>query len=424
MKLPAAITQYWSFYWPLALMGAAMLLGAQFQNATLARYPNATVELATFAIAASIFAISKSFMAFTPQLANVFSRSDHGQRMCFRFVLALSVVITMPITLLAFTTTGNALVAAIFDLDEPTTATVARYLRIVSPAILLEGVRMYWTGLLIQSQRTRSVTVLNALYLSVTAVVLVAGVRLSLPAVVTVGSAQMIAAIAHASFSWRTVRRSYRLPDTVEHDTVGYAELVRFYWPLALNSVMFAFIRPTIYAFVSRTPDPQNTLAALRVSFELTMIFFNPLNQFRHLYVTFGREDPVGVKRFMIAIMLLVLGLMLILVLTPLGSFVFGTLLGVSAEVEALALQSTLILCAVPLAITLRNTLHGISLIKRSTGRMGFSGVIRNIVLTLLCWALYASGTLNAMTASAVMVSCYLIEATTEMIVNRFAKIR
>ena len=38
--------QYWRFYWPLALTGVAMVLSVQFQNAALARYPEAVTELA------------------------------------------------------------------------------------------------------------------------------------------------------------------------------------------------------------------------------------------------------------------------------------------------------------------------------------------------------------------------------------------
>lgn len=411
---------YWSFFWPLALMGAANLLANQFQNATLARYPNAVQELATFAIAASIFAINKSFVAFVPQMANVFNRSIHGGRVCFRFVIGMSLMLAVPTAFLGFTAPGGAIVTGLFGLDPTAAANVALYLKIVTPVILIEGARFYFVGLLVQAHRTFTVTVLNITYLAVTGATLVLGFQLEWAPVVTVGVSQLAAASCHWVLVLIMVSRLYHLPERQEHGNLTYREAIQFFWPLALNSVMFAFTRPVIYAFVSRTPEPENTIAALRVAFEFTMIFFNPLNQFRHLYVTFGREDPKGVKQFMILIMLLILALMLTIVFTPLGSFFFGTLLGVPAEVERLALQTTFVLCIVPLAMTLRNYFHGLSLIHRQTGRMGFSGVIRIICLVALSWVAFQNGWLDNKTAAAVLASGYLIEALTVMVYNRY----
>ena len=46
---------YWRFFWPLSLTGLAMLLARQFQNGAVARYPDATHELAVYALATSVF---------------------------------------------------------------------------------------------------------------------------------------------------------------------------------------------------------------------------------------------------------------------------------------------------------------------------------------------------------------------------------
>lgn len=401
-------------------MGLVTILSGQFQNATLARYPDAARQLGTFAIAASIFAVAHSALIFVSQMANVYNRSAHGARVCFRFLLMVCILLTVPLLFLGFVPAGHQLLAAIFDLNAPATADVVLYLKIVSPLILLKGIWMYWTGLLIQAHCTLTVSLLNGLYLAITIVMLLIGLRANWHPVVTVGVAQCAAALCHTTLSGVMVRLKYRLPEIPEHTNLTYRETFMFFWPLALNSLMFAMSRPVIFAFVSRTPNPDNTLAALRVAFEFSLLFFNPINQFRHLYVTFGREDPEGIKRFMIHIMLLILVLMLLLALTPIGAFVFGTLLGVSHEVQVLARQTTLVLCTVPLAMTLRNYFHGLSLVHRRTGRMGIGGVLRIIVVYVLCWGLQAAGWLDNTTAAAVLAVGFLIEALTMMAYNRF----
>ena len=82
---------YWKFYWPLALTGLAMVLSTQFQNATLARYPDAVQELAIFALAQGTFQFFNAALGFTPQLANVYARSPHGFRTSFSFIMAANI---------------------------------------------------------------------------------------------------------------------------------------------------------------------------------------------------------------------------------------------------------------------------------------------------------------------------------------------
>ena len=66
---------YLRFYWPLALMGLAMLMGRQLRNGAAARYPDPERELAVFAIAFSIYSLFGATVIFVPQMANVLARS-------------------------------------------------------------------------------------------------------------------------------------------------------------------------------------------------------------------------------------------------------------------------------------------------------------------------------------------------------------
>ena len=61
---------YWRFYWPLALIGVGMVLSVQFQNATLAKYPDAVTELAVLALAYGVFSFFNASLQFIAQLSN------------------------------------------------------------------------------------------------------------------------------------------------------------------------------------------------------------------------------------------------------------------------------------------------------------------------------------------------------------------
>ena len=66
---------YWRFYWPLALIGVGMVLSVQFQNAALAKYPNAVTELAVLALAYGVFSFFNASLQFIAQLSNVYAVS-------------------------------------------------------------------------------------------------------------------------------------------------------------------------------------------------------------------------------------------------------------------------------------------------------------------------------------------------------------
>ncbi|MGK0258075.1 MAG: hypothetical protein ACI96M_001508, partial [Candidatus Azotimanducaceae bacterium] len=97
---------YWNFYWPLALMGIGLVLSMQFQNATIARYPQAVNELATLALAFGVFGFFNAGLQFVSQLANVFARSPHALRQTHRFVWLVGITLTLPIGLMATSVTG------------------------------------------------------------------------------------------------------------------------------------------------------------------------------------------------------------------------------------------------------------------------------------------------------------------------------
>ena len=53
-----------------------MVLGLQFQNAAVARFPDAVRELAIYALAQGTFGFFQAALNFMPQLSNVYAREE------------------------------------------------------------------------------------------------------------------------------------------------------------------------------------------------------------------------------------------------------------------------------------------------------------------------------------------------------------
>lgn len=409
--------QYWRFYWPLALTGVAMVLSVQFQNAALARYPEAVTELAIFALGYSTFGFFRASLNFIAQLTTVFARSENATRRCHRYVFMVSVIIMLPLIYLGHSDGGSRFLSAVFGIDSDLTGRVQEYLIYLAPIVLLGAQRFYYTGLLVQARLTGWVTLLNLLFLVVVIASLMIGFSLGLkPVYVLVGS-EALGIVAQLIVTLWVKTRHYQPPEKVEHENVTYTELTAFFIPVSMTGVMFALSRPVLYAFVTRLPDGILAIAAMRVAFDFSMLFQQAANQFRHFFVTFGLDDLETKRRFMALIGLAITAIMLVFATTPLSAWVWEDLMGIPAEVRVLAVQVFLIMCLMPAIIIVRNYFHGRLMVERRTSGMAAGSVLRVVGIYFGAMLFFDLGWLNHITASVLLLFGFVIETLVVLVI-------
>jgi len=419
---PATLTQreLWRFFWPLTVMGTLMIGGPLAQNAALARYPDAVHELAVFARAWGTFAFFNATLVFMPQLANVLARGRAARRTCLRFAAAASATIAIPLALVAFTGPGRTFLADLYGISGETLDEVARYLRWLSPMIVINGLRTYHTGLLVQIRRTGTVTALNLGFLTVLGGILAAGLVRGGDPVSTVVAAQLAAGTSYLIAVVLLVARLGPPPGDpsairpgAPAEPVTTRSAFAFFWPVAVTSGLFAFSRPILYSFAGRTAEGDILIAALKIAFDVSMLFHIPLNQFRHVFATFGRTDLVAIRRFLTR----VTGITTLLAVGALGSGAMRRFIehgiGASEEVVPGALRATWVLCLIPAAVALRNYHHGLALADRRTRSMAVGSVLRNLAILAAGWALFRTGQLGYATGAAALLIGFVVEALT-----------
>ena len=415
--------RYWSFFWPLALTGLAMIIAAQFKNGVLARYPTAVAELAVFAIASSIFHVCNAALIFLPQMTNVLARDKQSSSVCLRFVLIAAAVLSLPVLLLGYTQLGPMIVPILFKIDDDWLLRVIFYLQLLAPMVCINALRHYYTGLLIQSKRTGWVTLLNGIMLTTTISVLLAGLFMQGDPVIVISLAHLIPAFLHLVLTYIVFVKRYERPLLeTELEAMNYKRLLKFFYPMAITSSMFALSRPVIYHFVSKhAVNAIVVIAVLRVVFDFSHLFFNTLNQTRHVIITFGRDDMLGVRGFMIKVLLVVLSIMLISALTPIHRWFFDHLVGLDDPLHIqMAQEALLVSCLIPMFLIMRNYFHGIAMIAETTGSMGISGVMR-IVATFLFVAIMAElGWLDHRTGAAALAVGFMAEAMSMCVLTQW----
>ena len=409
---PSAPRAYGRFYWPLALSGFAVLLELQFQNSVLAHYPRAEIELATFALASSSFQLVNAMLIFIPQMVAVMARTPADRAQCARFAIAAGAALSLPLLLMGFTRTGAGLLIRWMNIPEALAPAVVRYLQWLAPLVCINAIRHYCTGILVLAERTRTVTLMNAAHLCVLVTVLLGGLKGGWGALRTLALATVLANLLHFTLGVLTVRR-VTIPDHQMRrgaPTVTWKTMLAFFWPLAATSLLFAMSRPVLYASINLTAGAAVAIASLRVGFDFCALFQNPINQFRHVYATYGASDPKGVTRFMVKVTTFYLALMALTVFTPLSRLVFGRLMGLEGEVLVRSLQVIRVLLLLPLLIMIRNLYHGKMMVRRKTAGMAFAALLRVGAMALAAHALLRLGGLNHITGAAVLLAGFVAE--------------
>jgi len=415
----STLAGYWRFYWPLALTGFALVLGLQFQNAALARYPDAVRELAVFALAQGTFGFFRAALNFMPQLSNIYARSPLGRQRSHRFSLVIATALAVPLLFLALAEPGRNLIGFAYGVDATLTARVTEYLLLLTPLLWINAQRHFYTGLLVQARLTGWVTLLNICYLSAVVLILVVGYRAAWPVVWTLVGAQTGAAVLHLALTNLICHLRYEPPAEPEHEAVRFSELIRFFLPMTTTGVMFALSRPILYAFVGRTPEGLVSIAALRVGFDFSMIFQQAANQFRHFFVTYGLDDLAAKRRFMALVGAGITLIMLAIAVTPLSDIVLGNLLGLGNPVKARAVEVILIMCLLPGIIVLRNYFHGILMVRRRTAGMAAGGVLRVAGIYAIAQLLFGMGALDHVSAAFVLLAGFGIETAAVVVASR-----
>jgi hypothetical protein len=404
---------YWRFYWPLAMLAYISLLGSQLQVMTIARYPDGVRELANIAVAGSLFTLFYSSLFFVPQLTNVFSDSAASRRKVFWFVCTGGGILTLTFASMGWTPLGPYVMDAVFPREgaELPMHDIQVYCRWFTPVLFSDGVRAYYMGLLIQNRRTGVVSVLNTASLLLTATMYYIGFQLQFDATTVAGGGQLFSSALTTMLAWVVYKRYYNQAEPENPECPTQKELWKFFYPIAITGIFFALSRPILVSFAGRTEESVRLIAACRVIFEISYFLVAPMNQFRNLYVTFGKVDLSGVLRFSIWILVGTTSAIILVLVTPLSEYLFGGFYGLQGEVKTMVIQGVWMLVPIPLVLTIRNYYHGLCMIRKTTGSMGIAGVYRVAALALVAWLLTTVGWFNQWTLAICLVLGFVVEA-------------
>jgi progressive ankylosis protein len=412
------------FLLPLAVTAIVLELGQQFLSAGMARVPQATQTLAAYGLAWGLVLFLASPLGQVKELGLVLVNSPQSWRKVRRFVLLLGAALVCVAATLTFGPIGHAVIERLHGVDSELGTVVRFALLLLIPFPLIKGMTLFHAGLLLRMRRTALVSYAMLANLAVSVVAVF--VLLPLPFVrqrpillpVLVIYAGLLVQFGITVWgAYRYQNRLFALETTAPAASgpLSFADIARFFWPLALIMLIQEMSRPLINLFVARGPDATAALAILAVLYTLGRIPYGWLNELRNLAPAF-REEPRSmdtIRRFALACSIVSFGMMLVMFWSPLRDVILERLIGVDAGLAERARTPLLIFSFYSFIVATRAYFHGIGLRERRTRAMAPSAPARIIAILSALIILPQLGVTGATLGIAALTAGFAVETVT-----------
>ena len=411
-----AILLFWA---PLAAQWVMMGLEGPFLAAVIARLVDPTFNLAAYGVAYALGILVESPVIMLMSAATALVAGRESYRRLRNFANVLNALSTALLLFVVIPPVHRFLMGTVLGLPEEVGELVHGALLILLPWPAAIGYRRFLHGVLIRSGRTRLVaygTVLRLAGMATAAVVLglgdlpgawVGAAALSTGVVVEAAVARVMAGPA--------IRALLETPEgpgpggtgiAGATHVPGYGEIARFYYPLALTSLIGLTVQPMLTFFMGRAPLPVESLAVFPVVHSLSFLFRTVGLSFQEAAIALlgpACEHVRAIGRFAAGLAVatsLALGLV---AFTPLAWVWFGTISGLPPHLVEMAIVPTRVLVILPGLSVILSLQRAILVQARRTRPITLATAIEVVTIAalfpILAWGLGMAGVTAAMTA-------------------------
>ena len=344
-----------SFWIPLAATWLMMSVEGPYLSALIARLAEPKFNLAAYGIAFSLALIIEApvIMMMSASTALVKDYHSFKQLRKFNYILSLSLTATMIVFILPpiFYFVTEDLIGLPREVS---------YLTHLAVMILIPwpgaiGYRRFYQGILIRNNLTRLVaygTIIRLTSMSLTAFMLY--MFTDVPGVVVGASALSTAVICEAIASKLMIKQFLvRLKSQASEfqDELTMKEIIRFYYPLALTSILTLGIQPFVTFFIGQSRMAIESFAVMPVVTSFVFIFRGLGLSYQEVVVALIGDNMSNfdqLKRFALKLASFVAGTLMLIAFTPLAEIWFRDVSGLSESLTEFAKLPLMIMSFFP----------------------------------------------------------------------------
>ncbi|HHV43562.1 MAG TPA: hypothetical protein GXX57_02680 [Firmicutes bacterium] len=369
------------FFLPLGATPFLIASTHSIVDGALARLPNPEVNIAVFGIVKSMVNVIKAPELMSTQVFLAFVDDQKSYRLVRRFNWQVISVVFFLLSLLGYTPLGGLVLQYVFKIDDPDQLDLAyRALRIAAFLPFVETLRNAYQGMAVGLVRTGIMAVATAMrvvvlffFLSwVVAGQVFTGIEAGSIAWVAGIGFELLIILSYFVWSFGSLSRGVTHLPSKDHGELTMGMVRNFFIPLGVMSLIAALIPSVIQAGIARfSLAPAEDLAGYAVALSLMTVIVGPARSLHQCLFVYGADEEGVVRRFCLLVGLVLTLVMLSLALTPLGNWVFGSVIGVSPTVTKTARGVLGVFALFPIACAWREFCWGIIMQNGSTGIIG-----------------------------------------------------
>ncbi len=382
------------FWYPLAATWLMMATEGPFIAALIARMIEPKANLAAYGVAFSIAIIVEAPVIMIMSASTALVKNSNSFFKLRNFTYAANGLITILMLILLIPPVFNFF--AIYLIELPTHVAELTYsaILILLPWPAAIGYRRFYQGILINSNQTGKVaygTVVRLLSMALTGSLLFLfsdfnGVEVG-AAALSVGVC--MEAIASKMMAYKLVNKLKDKTNISSSNNLTYNEIFKFYYPLALTSVLSLAVHPMVTFFMGQSKLPVESLAVLPVINSLVFIFRAFGLSYTEVGITLFGKDFSGYKKlknFAFGMSIIVTAMLFLIAFTPLSEIWFHNISGLSLELTEIAIVPLMIISLMPGLTVLINFQRAVLVFSKNTAPLTIATVIEvtGIILVLI----------------------------------------
>ncbi len=382
------------FWLPLAATWLMMAVEGPFLAAVIARLAEPTYNLAAYGVAFSLALVVEAPVIMIMSAATALARNRLSYIRLRTFTHALNAGVTLAMGFALLPPVFNAIAYGLIGLppEVATRAHIALLILLPWPAAI--GIRRLYQGVLIRHRLTRRVaygTVVRLAAMFATTFVLArhGGIEGAWVGAAALTMGVSCEAVASRFMASGALRKLMAVPGVASGAAASWVALTRFYYPLALTTLLSLGIHPVVTFFVGNSRMPLESLAVLPVVGSLVFVFRSLGLAYQEVVIALigdEQEGYVPLRTFGILLSLgVAVGLSLI-AWTPLAGLWFRNVSGLTDELAAFALLPTRILAVIPGLTAILSFQRAVMVIRTSTNRITWATIIEVVGTVVIMW--------------------------------------
>ena len=406
------ILRFWA---PLAATWLMMSVEGPFLAAIIARTAEPKYNLAAWGVAFSFAMIVEAPIIMMMSAATALVADRQSFLALRRFTYGLNGLITAGMVVFLIPPIFRFVTETLIGLPRPVAMLTRTATALLLPWPAAIGYRRFYQGTLIRHGLTRRVaygTVVRVTSMAATALLLFG--LTPFPGA-WVGAAALTAGVVMEAIASRVMAREVvrellhpPRPSLVGRATLTTRSIVRFYYPLALTSLLTLGVNPLVTFFLGRSRMPLESLAAMPVIAALVFAFRSPGVAYQEVGIALlgeKREGHAALRRFATVLGLTVAGSLTAVAWTPLATVWLHRVSGLSPELTRFAVGPLRVLCLYPALEVLMSFQRSVLVHARRTALITWATAVEVAgIIVVLALSLDVLDLVGALGAAAALV--------------------